>query len=136
MGSGSGVYFYRPLKSVVYPFGDSRIVYIGKADKLAERFLRHFREDMKTKLVEGEDTLAWFYQNYFAKGIPTDISIVSCSHPEVVERLFIGLFAVRFGAAPLCNSSIQRTKFRETYQAYRALPLVEEIAEVIEKLSK
>jgi len=54
---------------------------------------------------------------------PFDIFWTKCDEKEVqdVERRMIGLFSVKYGAMPLCNSSIQRKKLKETYRKYQKI---------------
>jgi len=76
---------------------------------------------MKSRLLEDKPTLEWFYQNYKLKEIPFDIIWTECEKRKIeeIERLLIGLFSAKYGTMPLCNSSIQRKKLKETYKRYQ-----------------
>lgn len=127
--SKPGIYAYVAHEPINYPFGKSRIFYIGKSNNLASRLARHFNADMKSRLLEDKPTLEWFYQNYKLKEIPFDIIWTECEKGKIeeIERLLIGLFSAKYGAMPLCNSSIQRKRLKETYKTYRKTGKLEEV---------
>lgn len=115
----SGIYIYQfDNTSIPYPFGYNEVFYIGKAKNLVERLLWHFTVDNRKRLIEEEQCLEWFYQNYYQSGkYPFNIRLfnVPISQIDQVELLLIGMFALKFGATPLCNSSVGREKFKEIY---------------------
>ena len=109
-----GVYFYilrKREEAVRYPFGPSRIVYIGKSENLRKRIKHHFTTDMKKKLP-GSHTLEWPYQNYFTENssMKVDILLKECECNTDFELLLLGEFFKKYGAPPLCNGSVQRKK--------------------------
>lgn len=137
--SGPGIYVYRAHRSIAYPFKESCIVYIGKSKNLASRLARHFGTDMKSRLLKDWKTLEWFYQNYYLEKIPFDIVWTLCNGErlEDIERLLIGMFSAEHGAMPLCNSSIQRRKLKETYRKFRntgELKVVENLLRKVESV--
>ncbi|MDK2823554.1 MAG: hypothetical protein PWP71_1472 [Clostridia bacterium] len=78
----------------------------------------HFTQDNKITLVEGEPTLAWYYQNYYlSKKYSFDVHLFSVEDERVdrIEALAIGMFLLDYGAAPLCNSKIDRGSFPSLY---------------------
>jgi predicted GIY-YIG superfamily endonuclease len=110
----SGVYLYilRNGKDAVrYPFGSSRIVYIGKSENLRKRIKHHFTTDMKMELPNSH-TLEWPYQNYFTENssMKVDILLKKCEYNTDFELLLLGEFFKKYGAPPLCNGSVQRKK--------------------------
>lgn len=118
-GFQGGLYFYRLSDiNIPYPFNPSGVFYIGKAVDLSERLRWHFTQDNRKKLVKSEPALEWFYQNYYlSKKYSFDIHIISIENDLVdkFENLAIGMFSLRYGAAPLCNSSISREKFKKLF---------------------
>jgi hypothetical protein len=119
-GTRSGVYIYFATQPVNYPFGRSKIVYIGKSDNLAKRLTRHFGMDSKKKLLYDGRSLSWFFQNYFVEGKLDRIHWSYFQKPREMERLLIGLFAGQFGVPPLCNARIERKSLPTTFDHYRA----------------
>jgi hypothetical protein len=119
-GFESGIYIYQfDNTSIPYPYNFNEVFYIGKAKNLAERLLHHFTVDNRLKLIEGKQCLEWFYQNYYqSKKHSFNIRIFSTSLSEVdqMESLLIGMFALKFGAAPICNSNVSREKFKRNYE--------------------
>lgn len=124
-GSSSAVYFYcLTRKPISYPFRKSKIVYMGKTKKdLAGRIWQHFSKDTEDKLLDDKKikTSKWFYQNYCLAKIPFVIKWLKYDAEDVddMERLFIGLFAAKYGAPPICNGSVQRDKLKKTYEEYK-----------------
>jgi hypothetical protein len=138
-----GLYFYCPRTAISYPFGYSRIAYIGKAKNLANRLAWHFSVDMRTPLIEELPALAWFYQNYFLGGPSdqiVDIKFVRCigesGIESDIERLFLGMFAVMFGAIPLCNGSVQRKRVSQTYRRYKDDQIVCDVNRILRSMSE
>ncbi|MTI84257.1 MAG: hypothetical protein FH756_10200 [Firmicutes bacterium] len=119
-GFKSGLYFYQlDTASIPYPFSPNEVFYIGKAVNLPERLRHHFTVDNRKRLVDDERSLEWFYQNYYlSKNYSFNIRLFSLAKSEIdkYELLCIGMFIIKFGAAPLCNSIISREKFKTLYQ--------------------
>lgn len=112
-----GIYFYVIRnKTVSYPFGPNRIIYIGKATNLRRRIGHHFSIDMKEKLLNS-NTLQWSYQNYFLPKSNTEIDLMLLEDKNYsqLELLFIGQFFINYGAPPLCNGSVQRKKLPKIF---------------------
>jgi len=119
-GFTSGLYFYQlDNASIPYPFSLNEVFYIGKAVNLPERLRWHFTVDNRKRLVDDEQSLEWFYQNYYiSKNYSFNIRIFSLPKSAIdeLELLCIGMFIIRLGAAPLCNSIISRDKFKTLYK--------------------
>ncbi|MEM0143381.1 MAG: hypothetical protein QXL94_05465 [Candidatus Parvarchaeum sp.] len=106
----AGVYFYvARTESKGYPFKPSKIVYIGKADNLADRIKWHFSTDMNKKFPNSE-TLIWPYQNYYSSKskVKVDIVLNKRENASDFEILLLAAFLDEHGAPPICNGSIQR----------------------------
>lgn len=118
-GFNSGIYIYQLENATIpYPFNFNEVFYIGKGINLSERLRWHFTIDNRKKFVDDEQCLEWFYQNYYlSKKHLFNIHIVSLPQSEIdtVELLVIGMFALRHGSVPICNSNVSRSKFKEVY---------------------
>jgi hypothetical protein len=111
-GFSSGIYIYQLENATIpYPFNFNEVFYIGKGINLSERLRWHFTIDNRKRFVNDEKCLEWFYQNYYlSKKYPFNIHIVSLPQIETdnVELLTIGMFALRYGSVPICNSNVSR----------------------------
>ena len=134
----SGVYLYILRKETVkYPFGSSRIVYIGKSRNLKKRIKHHFTSDMKSKLFgcDEVETLEWPYQNYFIErsSMKIDIVLEECKEYDNFELFLLGSFFKEYGAPPLCNGSVQRKKLRDVFSE-RSDILIDRADKLIQKI--
>ena len=116
-----GIYIYRLAENKIpYPLKESDIFYIGKAVNIPKRLHWHFTVDCRERLINSEETLAWFYQNYYKERISHNIQIIEFNESEKelyhLECLFIGIFALKFGSMPLCNGMVGRKRFKEIYE--------------------
>ncbi len=58
--------FYSRKQSFIYPNGKSKVIYIGKSEKLRDRILSHFRQYKTLRdLKKYERTEYWRYTRYF-----------------------------------------------------------------------
>lgn len=118
------VYFILAKKGLRYPWGRSRIAYIGTTKKGMARIAQ-------SVAARAEDILSLYGVREFTVRIVTCPPRPNVKTWEKLERAFLLSFRHKYGTLPTCNSQGKKMKQRDEFKYFRR----ERLERILERLA-